>query len=42
LYGGALFSGDPDAPEEFNSGVGAIIGSAEVIAKFAAAAEGGA
>jgi hypothetical protein len=41
LYGGALFSGAPDAPDEFNSVVGAVTGSAEVIAKFATASEGG-
>jgi hypothetical protein len=40
LYGGAMFSGDPDAPEERSSVIGAMTGSKLVIDKFAAMARG--
>ena len=40
LYGDAVFSGDPDAPEECHSAVGAVTGAKLVIAKFAAVAQG--
>jgi len=40
LYGGALFSGDPEAPEEFNSVVGAVTGSAALIDRFVRLAAG--
>jgi len=40
IYGGAVVSGDPDAPFEHNSLVGAVTGSKQMMAKFIAIAEG--
>jgi hypothetical protein len=41
LYGGAMFSGDPDAPQECVSIVAVVTGSTSVIDKFATMASGG-
>ncbi len=40
VYGGATFSGDPDAPLDCNSVVGAVTGTRQVMAKFIASASG--
>jgi hypothetical protein len=40
VYGGATSSGDPDAPLECNSVIGAVTGSKQMMAKFIALASG--
>jgi hypothetical protein len=40
VYGGATFSGDPDAPLDCNSVIGAVTGSKQMMAKFVALANG--